>query len=103
MEETVVEVIADPIPVANALAATAVWVTVLFSLAQLLFVKVTKKTGIPTEYLVVVGSGLVAAAYVAFKQYVPGDIQTHAFHFTTAVFSAQWVIYESYKKFVKGK
>lgn len=103
MDESIAEVVVSPEVIATGVSAAAVMVTFLFSLAQLLFVKITRKTGIPAQHLVVVGSFLVAAAYVAYQTYVPTAIQANVAVFTSAVFNVQWVIYEGYKKFVKGK
>lgn len=69
-----------------------------FALLQLLVVKLARVTGISASVLVAIATGLVAAGYTAFTSYVPTDVQTHVIDFTTRVFTLQWVLYESYKK-----
>ena len=68
---------------------------------QLLFVKLSRRSGIESRYLVVGASVLVALGYVWYTKNVAVDVQAAVSAFTAEVFAVQWLVYEGYKKLSK--
>jgi hypothetical protein len=73
-------------------------VSVLIAYLQVRLNIFSKKSGIPTELVVVGTTLLIGLLYVAFTEFAPVEVQTSAIDFVKRIFIIQWALWEFWVK-----